>query len=212
MSLMSPGRVQNTQHCGQLCVRGDIIGIGAAPGAGARISQLGGLRGAQHPAQPPGAAPNPGFCGPVSHTHCSDSLEAAAQWQRDGSRPEKSLGLKRSWSWMLDAGHPLPGKTLSFLSIWAQVSSRSPSLLHTLLQPAPSCCPAGLVTVTPDGSSGLRILAAPREDAGEDFSASRLPRGQLPSVLPQQPAHMGCQNGLYAGVLRCVKTTPRLQL
>lgn len=25
----------------------------------------GGSRGAQHPAQPPGAAPNPGFCGPV---------------------------------------------------------------------------------------------------------------------------------------------------
>lgn len=54
--------------------------------------------------------------------------------------------------------------------------------------------------MTPDGSSGLRILAAPKEDADEGFSASRLLRGQLPSVLPQQPAHTGCQNGIVPGV------------
>lgn len=50
-----------------VCV-GGLVGRGQnsvlVPGS----HSLGGSRGAQHPAQPPGAASNPGFCSPVSHT------------------------------------------------------------------------------------------------------------------------------------------------
>lgn len=62
------------------------------------------------------------------------------------------------------------------------------------------------------------VLPALSEDAGEDFSAPRIFRGQLPSVLPctgaQSTSIWAVKISLhrYAVVVSCVKMTHKLQL
>lgn len=115
-----------------------------------------------------------------------------------------------SWFLLDGAGHeavqmsaqscPLPGKTLSFLNVWAQVTSHLSNLSEHNFSSLHVPPLLHRVTVTPDGSSGLRIPAvfpALSEDAGEGFSASRIFRGQLPSVLSCAGAHSAsCPYGL----------------
>lgn len=88
MSLMSPGRVQNTQHCRQLCVWGDIIGIGAALGAGARISQPGGL-GEPSTLLSPQVLPQIQAFAARCHTHT-----APTAWRQQRSGKGREAGLR----------------------------------------------------------------------------------------------------------------------
>lgn len=70
---------------------------------------------------------------------------------------------------------------LSFLRVWDQVTSHLSSLSEHNIPPL-----LHWVTVTPDGSSGLRIpaaLPALSEDGSKCSSASQIFREQLSSVL-----------------------------
>lgn len=106
---------------------------------------------------------------------------------------------------------------------YAQLNAQTLSFLSPPAAARPAArSPVRRVTVTPDGSSGLRIPAAPSQEEDERFPAAgypgpaslRPPRSEArpaSCIVPYGLPEHQCAELLYAGVVPCVRTTPRLQ-